>query len=281
MPRSSIDCSALDGLCQAFAKAPVSNPNGHTGVKLHLDAGKKCPSRSYALGGSTGLNLPPGTTDFSAGSNALGQAKFAENRFHVFHHAGIIETFDGGEGGAADENGTTMIVAAASGVGFAHVFMHELGHNLGLDHAPTAAPNHLSVMGQVPETSTDGSGSNEILDYQRFVTPALDENALTESTGLGTPAAHPFYVQWICGADSYRTNHFNQGLNNGWPGDGPTDWSCSTTDQVPGINPPPDIQSGVLPPTDINGDGLFTVIPAQPNEWSLLDYRSGKEIGPR
>ncbi len=280
--RAQLSCATLDSLYDAFAAAPVPNPDGTTGINLHIDAGIKCPSRSYAWGGSSLLSLQPGCVTTSTGFDALGKAAFKSNRFRVFHHFGVVPEFCGGDsGGVAVKPGTTAVVAL-QGTGFAHVFMHELGHNLGLDHEPGTFVNHLSVMGQVPQTSADGVVPHEVLDYQRFTTPALDENALSETAGLGTPDAHPFFVQWYCPPGSNRTGGSPQAVFfNSWPADRDIDWNCSGDQFYPGL---PGSQSGIDPGTvsaDINGDGALTVIPAQSSEWAVLDYASGGQLGPR
>lgn len=76
----------------------------------------------------------------------------------------------------------------------AGTFMHELGHNLGLNHFGTPhdtigeKPNHLSVMNYLYQTKGLVVDDPRFrFDYQRFNMPTLDENALNESTGLGLP----------------------------------------------------------------------------------------------
>ena len=99
-----------------------------------------------------------------------------------------------GEGGAATSPGTEMLIYT-DGPSFAHVLMHELGHNLGLDHPFPGQPNRLSSMNTRLQTSTNGSGASEVLDYQRFNLPALNENALSEAPGIAAPAAaRRFYI---------------------------------------------------------------------------------------
>ena len=267
--RQAAACSEIDKIVAAFANAPVANPDGKPGIALHIDAGKVCPSRSYDLGGSRTFNAGPcpGT------SETFNAINLPESRAGTFHVAGLVPTCGGGggEGGAASLLGTEMVVYT-DGTGFAHVLMHELGHNLGLDHQFPGQPNRISSMNTRLQVSDSGFGSTEVLDFQRFSLPALNENSLSEPAGISAPAAaHRFYIPHFCPGD---------GIRNTWPGDGPIDWNCNSPQP---LLPPDFLETIDLAPqaVDINGDGLLTVLPATGNEWVQLQYRSGGEIGPR
>lgn len=271
--RQNVACSELDAIVAAFANAPVANPDGTTGIDLHIDAGVSCPSRSYDLGGSS---------IFSAGSCPNVSATFLssqlpESRIGTFHVAGFSPTCGGGggEGGAAPSPGTQMAVFT-DGPSFAHVLMHELGHNLGLDHPFPAQPNRISTMNTRLAASSDGNMATEVLDFQRFSLPALDENNLSETAGISAPAeAHRFFLTHFCqeGGPSVGT------YRHAWPADGPIDWNCNS----PSPLPPPFIPTIDPEPMalDINGDGQLSVFPATGNEWVTLNYASGGGIGPR
>jgi hypothetical protein len=267
--RQNVACSELDALVAAFASAPVSSPDGQAGINLHLDAGVTCPSRSYDLGGSRVFSAGPCP---SVGAT-LQSTELSESRAGTFHIAGFAPTCGGGggEGGAATLHGVKMAVFT-DGFSFAHVLMHELGHNLGLDHPILSQPNRISSMNTRLFVSNNGNGATEVLDYQRISLPALDENNLSEVAGISAPPeAHRFYILHFCevagpGQGTYPS---------AWPGDGSIDWNCNT----PGPFDPPTIDAGVIS-ADVNGDGQKTVLPATGNEWSTLDYASGGRIGP-
>jgi hypothetical protein len=270
--RQNVACSELDAIVAAFAGAPVGNPDGRTGIDLHIDAGITCPSRSYDLGGSAVFDAGP-CPSFGATFNAL---NMPENRIGTFHLTGFSPTCgQTGAAGVGDQNGFKSMVFT-DGPSFAHILMHELGHNLGLDHPFPGQPNRLSVMNTPLAVSDTGNGTTLILDYQRFGIPALDENNLSEDAGISAPPeAHRFYIQHFCAAD----NPPNGGFRSAWPGDGSIDWNCNSP---PILVPPtpPTIDPGPVA-ADVNGDGQMTVLPATGNEWATLDYGSGGKIGPR
>ncbi len=65
--------------------------------------------------------------------------------------------------------------------------LHEIGHNLYLDHGGNSTmsckPNYLSVMN--PSFQFDKFGTNRLLDFSRSALPSLNENSLSESVGVG------------------------------------------------------------------------------------------------
>ncbi len=252
--RSNVSCGDLDGLVDAFAGAPLTNPDGKGGIRLHIDAGFKCPSRSYSFGGSSRFQA----STPCANPNDIGNT-LAVDRLKVFHIAGVV-----GPGALCGAEGiaTSTDFMLNGQFGFGHVFMHELGHVFGLDHGNI---NSFSVMSQgllkVPT-------QEPILDFNRYPISALNEASLSEADGYqSTPAGEAYIARF------YGT-HYCGGLSAQGPANADIDWDC---DGAPFWMPP---QSQYIDPGtvshDIDGNGVIGTIPAAPAEWPLVQLGNGR-----
>ncbi len=271
--RDSLECGQFDQVVNGFANAPLVNPDGSTGIDLLIDAGRTCPSRSYDRGGSRIYSASnpacPGTNDgMTTGSDLSGA------RLGVYHVAAIQPTCaNGGAGGVASLPGIKMVVYAEPG-NLAMPLMHELGHNLGLDHGP-GNPNRRSVMSvRIFDAPTASSGSAyEVLDFQRYELPALNENALLETSGIGLPpGTRKQYVSFRCPDGSPHPPMWS-GWSDGW-----LDWDCGW-DTLASPFTPQDIDTDPVS-VDINGDGQKTVLPATPTEWDKITFNAAGQISP-
>jgi peptidase M66-like protein len=119
----------------------------------------------------------------------------------------------------------------------AGVFMHELGHNLGLQHGGAPArpndyqdnykPNYLSVMNYdftntgIPYAAQPGSTAiaGYRVDYSDVKLPDLDERSLDETVGV-QDSAHPTDITYSC-ADPFCSTPI--------PAFGPVDWNGNGT----------------------------------------------------
>ena len=220
----------IDAVTQAFEDAPVPNPDNDAGITLHVDNGSG--STMDPVAGTTWGSLSDQDSlthqnvlgsDFTVGGQqrydwsefeSIRQTKLLAIRRPVFHyviaaHSGPSQRFAGisrgATGGAADfivathENCPAPRPPLATECA-AHpelnsaTFMHELGHNLGLQHGGTdedaRKPNYLSVMnynfgwGLVVFDGVTPTSTSFELDYSRFNLP-LNENQLNEQTGFG------------------------------------------------------------------------------------------------
>ncbi|ADB30273.1 conserved hypothetical protein [Kribbella flavida DSM 17836] len=257
--------TALDRIVEVFATAPVSNPDGSTGIRLHLDAGA-ARGTAYDLGGGNEVpydsNLQPAVQQ----TDAIKAVHFAPARQAVFHYMLWADDYDNtcSSGNAFAIPNDTFIVTMGPkckwtvtenmAVG---TFIHELGHNLGLTHGGTDhanyKPNYLSVMNYffqfdgVPRTS-----GSAWFSYSSFAPPALTETSLRESVGLNTSAASTWRTKWKCPDGTTRTSGAaNLGI----------DWNCDgdTTDTAA---------------ADVNDDNRSTTLAAQ-NNWASIRFGGG------
>lgn len=262
--------AALDDVRAAFAAAPVTNPDGTTGVRAHFDSGRDAVmnpvtgakwgdrSRAGKVAYSADLGAVSGGEYSWAAYNALQNANFDQARADVFHYAVFADRYGGGTSSGIARitdtrfSGDAFLVTDGAWGGFSRrqesgTFMHELGHTLGLHHGGgddvNNKPNFLSIlnyswqMGERP------------LDYSRAELPALDEAALDERTGVAG-ATGP--VGWQCAGGAARTRD----------GAGATDWNCNDrTDAGPVA-------------ADVNQDGARGVLRGH-DDWPALTFDGG------
>ena len=186
-------------IAAAFANAPLTNPDGITGIDFIID---------YGQGGlfNGGQLLFAGTNpEFLSFSDAIGyRDTYMDPRRHgIFHYGVFTHRYDSppnGSSGVAYLNYDVLFVTLYQfwdwDEGNANTLMHEIGHNFGLRHGGdqnrNRKPNYNSILNynnQFPgiDTNCDGFGDG-ILDYSRGLNPALNENALSEAAGIcGVP----------------------------------------------------------------------------------------------
>ena len=295
----------------AFAKAPVANPDGSTGISLHLEDDEVMPDQKWI--GRLLSNGQPDPTDpynvdpflwFKAvkqnGINGVGGFGTVAERANplslaakalVYHYAIFADQFALARSdspgislttsGLAEFGGNDLIVALGgwgesrdTTENEAGTFMHELGHNLGLDHGGgddvNLKPNYQSVMNyefQVPATwmyedtnhdgiqdgnekDINGNGnfgdSTWSLNYSTQLLDPVDENNLDETKSVGGIPG-----DW----EIVRPNKTIVLTS------GPADWNGN------GMIDTSTITSGI----DLNKDKALTVINGY-NDWANLKY---------
>jgi hypothetical protein len=205
---------AIQDVVDAFNNAPVPNPDGTTGIHLHVQVDEAVPhSNDLAFEPCTGP-AGGGAADFdqlksqhfataaerSAGVDVVNAKRFAY-RYAIWAHnlLGL-----GGTSGCSELPGNDFVVSLGSwtpvpaAIGShgtrdtqAGTFMHELGHTLDLRHGGSdeynCKPNYLSVMSYSRQINNDPLIGRP-LDYSRSALPTLDEMALSEPAGIGGPA---------------------------------------------------------------------------------------------
>lgn len=258
--------TVMDQIVKVFHEAPVSNPDGVSGIKLHLELDDRVPYDDnfpwdngdvfefYALKNTYFDSKRRAVYHYMIWANKYGsnsaQLPFASG--YSAHVPGsdffvTLGSFNGGKGG----NNTQKTAA----------FIHELGHNLGLFHGGNDdrnyKPNYFSVMNywwDLKGISHDG-GIN--FGYQPFALPSLNEWQLNERLGLnGGSFLSGYSTTYYCPGGSKRSVAAN----------GPMDWNCDGDKTDTAVK------------VDINGDGSLSTLYSQ-NDWASLVFHGGNVIG--
>jgi hypothetical protein len=208
----SPNASAVTDVITSFANAPVNNPDGATGIRLHIQV-------SDQVGHSTSVEFPPctgvvagvpkftnikrmkfGTPAERQNIHKLNAKRFAV-RYLLYAHnlAGL-----GGTSGCGELPGNDFVVSLGSwtvvnahGVGSRDeqngTLQHELGHTLNLHHGgnddQNCEPNYLSVMSYTRQINNAPIPGRQ-LDYSRQALANLNEAALNEPAGIGGSAGY-------------------------------------------------------------------------------------------
>jgi hypothetical protein len=207
---------SISDVVLAFQQAPVSNPNGSSGIDLHVLVDEALPHSPFSSFPSDfealKLGSPREPCGTAAGDGHFGTAaqraspncpNILAARVMVYRYTLFVHAT--GRSGLAELGGNDALVSVGDytpaeliGLGGkrsveAGTFMHEFGHNLGLDHGgfepENCKPNYLSVMNYSYQFSA--LLPNRPLDYSRRALPPipptsgyLDEANLNENTGL-------------------------------------------------------------------------------------------------
>jgi uncharacterized repeat protein (TIGR01451 family) len=238
------DATAMAEVVNAFANAPVPNPDGSTGITLHLEPGSAV--RHYDTANIPGPCAAVGPfvrslDDVKAGTMPLNDPKRFTHRYALLAHA---QTASGGASGCAELPGNDLIVTLANfgetALRQARTFMHELGHTLGLRHGgdqdTNYKPNYLSLMNYAFQIDgiPQNNGAPNRMDYSRG-NNNLDETSLNEMSGIGVAGSTDNTV-WTCAPPGLLDSETGGAA-------GPINWNCLG-------------QSNELASGDVNGDRI-------------------------
>lgn len=179
--------NGLQRVVDAFAAAPVSNPDGTTGIALHVDLNQQIA----AADADADLSLNVSWAEFDVIKNKY----FASRRAPFFHYMLFANTHSGGtssgksRGIPAHDFVVTLggwPVPGGTELQQAGTLMHEFGHNLGLRHggnedAPNYKANYFSLMNYAYQVNgLRVNGVTEVLDYSRLKVGSISEAAASE-----------------------------------------------------------------------------------------------------
>ena len=289
------DPEALRRAVAMFADSPVENPDGESGIALHIDAGMLSPQgsgveQSTMRGGPMSesraellqdTRCGAGLADSDRGMLSDLRAEYVPDERDAVYTWAIYArkiTGTGCLGMAVDVPGDTYMVAGSlmkSTLLEASTFVHELGHTLGLRHGGlddvNGKPNYLSLM-NYDYNLGDGLIRDDnpgVLDYSRFDLAPLDLDAgLEESIGVvevpGTVTPQGYGILYHC-ADG-----------NGGSADlrsakvlAAVDWNCD------GDTSDSDITGSVARGGEYPEDGILT----SRNDWTSITFSGGLRGG--
>ncbi|MDZ4045571.1 MAG: cell wall-binding repeat-containing protein [Rhodoglobus sp.] len=183
--------SGLRALIATFANSGVPNPDGHPGIRLHVDAGTLVSTHSGEPWAwpNGGMSIQYREHFSASDDDAAVLSAFATNRdehmresrqaiFHLVTLGHQISPGMHGTSGIGEAPGDDFFVSVpAHDAPFevAQTILHELGHNLGLSHGGpidsadselNCKPDYRSVMNYLYQNA------NGLLDYSRTASPS-------------------------------------------------------------------------------------------------------------
>ncbi|MFJ9707786.1 OmpL47-type beta-barrel domain-containing protein [Streptomyces sp. NPDC101234] len=277
----ALSADAIKRVVNAFANSPYRRHSPSTGINLHVDAGPDsildfATDKTWGTL-STARKLPE-TKNLGTSVNgryqwnAFNTIKTEDGGFTstgrapIFHYAISAHNLESGStsSGIAPTPGSDLIVSLgsfANQVGTvseqAGTFMHELGHNLNLEHGGNNNVNHkpqyFSVMNYLYQMGLTSGSTTGTMDFSRQNT-ALDENSLDERSYPTSSGNHDLkhYCPNQGGGGSFVTVP---------AADKQVDWNCDG--QITG-----------LVGYDVNNDGARTTLTGW-DDWSNLLLRAG------
>ncbi len=195
--------TVLDDVIRSFYEAPVSNPDGASGIRLHIELDETdLPLRTFDRFTEPWYEFDQIARDHTGGNDRRqvvpNRAHVLAARQYVYRYSLFADRRANGSTGLAEVSGNQFYVtlgqwkhlASDGTINYggtpqqqAGTFMHELGHTLGLRHGGdddfNYKPNYLSVMNyhwQVPNRNEGWT-----LDYSRNELRTLDPRHLNET----------------------------------------------------------------------------------------------------
>ncbi len=213
--------AVISAVGNAFANAPVVNPDGTTGITIIQDYGQD----EDIFNGGNMIDDADGLLEsgiFGSEFDDHKNANFAANRNGYFHYVIMPHQYNGGNtysSGQAELPGNDLIVSlncyCNNTAYVANTIMHELGHNLGLRHGGFESclykPNYNSVMNYKYQLNGVNSGNCDaepdgILDYSHGNRITIDERDLDEHNGV---CGYPLAIDWNANGNIDTSVAFN------------------------------------------------------------------------
>jgi hypothetical protein len=297
MAGHKLDPAAAREVKQAFTRSPVPNPDGKTGINLHLDNGPDSimnPVTDERWGARSKSNQVAHRNVIVAGTvwddfDKVKKANQPAARRNVFRYALMAHQHSNAEeesGGRARGIPASDLVVTlgrfcAGTLPDGHCIgttdeqagflMHELGHTLGLGHGGDGdvndKPNYMSVMNYTyPVGLQYRTNPYRKLDYSRwdqFEVGNLNETGLNEQAGLAAgDDLDKFRFLYVCkgtgDTKEWQWGRFNR----------PVDWDCGGSIAA----------ASIFTTRDVNGDAAISGAdgPLTPfDDWANISFTGG------
>ena len=220
---------ALDLVIEAFRNAPMTNPDMVNGINLHVIADEVIPYKEVLSSFGEFYTLK---SSYFGSESERSEPKTIEAKKAVFLYCLSVDKiwFDPPNHdcpGVAEGIGSDDFIVAFGALSDytntienqAAIFMHELGHCLGLRHGGgdevNYKPNYLSIMNYRFEIAN--LLPSRPLDYSREELPTINEAYINETKGIGVAKKTVWYAFWES-PRIYYVNHGNIPID--WNGDG-------------------------------------------------------------
>ena len=210
---------AIDDVKRAFANAPVTNPDGSIGISLHVLEDQEVPHQTE-INWTEFYKIKNTSFGTQKDQDSPNKTKILKAKGLVFHYCLFAHLQKGDTwSGRGEIFGNDFMVTLGAFTGStgnreeqAATFMHELGHNLGLEHggedSQNFKPNYLSIMNYMFMFEFRNVATRP-LDFSRIKLDTINETNLNEAKGLGVSSVATYETQW------YETGYSWMNLTTG------------------------------------------------------------------
>ena len=196
-----------------FASPPIPHPAGVPGYHFIADYGQDAGLPGGVFTGGNLIAIPDGiTSKLEAPFHAYKAEHFAANRYgylryQLHGHRWAYSSDSSGFGNIHGDNSVVTLHCVNSSDNVRNTIIHELGHNLGLDHGGDSPCNRkrnynslMNYNNQFPglDSTCDGYGDDkDLLGFSDGSRAPLINGALDEALGV-CPTSHPKHqvVDW-------------------------------------------------------------------------------------
>jgi hypothetical protein len=198
---------AIEDVKRAFANAPVTNPDNTNGITLHVLQDQAVPHKDE-IDWNDFYQIKKEYFGTKSEQDSPNKQYILEARKMVYHYCLFAHLQKGGTwSGSGELKGNDFMVTLGAFSGStgdrgeqAATFMHELGHNLGLDHGggddENFKPNYLSVMNYMFIFEFRHVATRP-LDYSRIKLDTINEIKIDEIKGVGVSVIPTYETQWF------------------------------------------------------------------------------------